>query len=77
MTPEAWCSQMAQQASIDKKTRVRFVPGQGFFRVYWLKPRKEVGPFPTIERAWLAPKNYYRAAERFEAAMVTYSGAEA
>ncbi len=74
MTPEAWCNQMAQQAMMDRKKRVRHAPKEGFFRVHWLKPRKETGPYPTVERAWLAHTNYFRAAERFDLAQATYQG---
>lgn len=77
MTPESYCNHLVQQIEMGRKKRVRHAPNAGFFRVYWLRPRKEVGPFPTIERAWLAPENYYRAQERFDTAQATYNGAYA
>ena len=75
MTPEAWCCQMAQRKTIERKKRIRAVPGVGYFRVYWLNPRKEVGPFSTIERAWLADANFYRASERFVERRANYMSA--
>jgi hypothetical protein len=72
MTPEAYCNHLAQKAEMGTKKRVKFVPSVGWFRVYWLRPRREVGPFPTIERAWLADQNVYRAQESYDARRASY-----
>jgi hypothetical protein len=72
MTPESWCNHLSQARVLDRKKRVRFVPESGWFRVYWLQPRAEVGPFSSIERAWLADGNRFRAQEAYDARRATY-----
>jgi hypothetical protein len=72
MTPGAWCDWLAQQKTLERKKRVRVVPGEGYYRVYLMRPRKEVGPYPDIESAWLADNNLYRAAENYTQRRLTY-----
>jgi hypothetical protein len=72
MMPEAYCDHLAQKREMGAKKRVKFVPSIGWFRVYWLRPRREVGPFPTIERACLADQNFFRADENYTKRRASY-----
>jgi hypothetical protein len=72
MTPAAYCNHQALRREMGAKKRVKFVPSRGWFRVYWLRPRREVGPFRTIEGAWLADQNAFRAQEAFDLQRAMY-----